>query len=225
MSTCRLLRSSHKNKQTKKEHLKRHMLRLWIQMTIRHAGKLSEQAAYAHLPFLSVLLFFLHQAMPHTNHRLYYGLIMMKSQVSSVPREPALSRTQPLVVHRFPLLLGTQQQDPCLCGLFKQILFTGYSNRFSSLPLSVSPVNKYHLLHLNLIRMFLGIHYPYLFLISPYQGMPAYLYQDPDKICTTPVILESSPTLAEQESNVTWYYTNFTFYTAAKNCHAGCRIA
>lgn len=123
-----------------------------------------------------------------------------------------------------PLLLGTQQQDPCLCGLFKQILFTGYSNRFSSLPLSISSVSKYHLLHLNLIRMFLGIHYPYLFLVSPYQRMPAYLYQDPDKICTTPVILESSPTLAEQESNVTWY-TNFTFYTTAKNCHAGWRIA
>lgn len=27
---------------------------------------------------------------------------MMKSQVSSVPRNPALSRTQPLVVHRLP---------------------------------------------------------------------------------------------------------------------------
>jgi len=50
--------------------------------------------------------------------------------------------------------------------------------------------------------------------------MPAYLYQDPDEICTTPVMLESSPTSAEQEPDVTWYYPNLTVYTAAKNYRA-----
>lgn len=65
---------------------------------------------------------------------------------------------------------------------------------------SASSVSKHCSLHLNLIRIFLGIHYPYLLLVSPYQQMPAYLYWDPDKICATPVILESSPTSSEQKS-------------------------
>lgn len=62
---------------------------------------------------------------------------------------------------------------------------------------SVSSVSKYSSLHLNLIRIFLGIHYPYLLLVLAYQQMLAYLYWDPDKICATPVMLESSPTSSE----------------------------
>lgn len=103
---------------------------------------------------------------------------------------------------------GPQAPLGCLAHSSRTHACVGHSNKYYSqaihtdfLPChSASSVSKYRSLHLNLIRMFLGIHYPYLFLISPYQQMPAYLYQDPDKICATPVMLESSPTSAEQES-------------------------
>lgn len=65
---------------------------------------------------------------------------------------------------------------------------------------SASSVSKYCSLHLNLIRIFLGVCCPYLLLVSPHQQMLAYLCWDPDKICATPAMLESSPTSSELKS-------------------------